>query len=204
MCLGISGSEGLPTFRAGILPRAGNFFPTRRGQVLSLKDAVLRGRIRGGTRAKNSEPPQWQRMGGCERPSSPHESMRAHPLQPRRSEAAMNVRPSILCPIDFSEGSAGALRYAAAIASHFATRLIVLSVEDPLLTEAADLRTGIVWDPEECKREMARFAGKVFGPESLVAGDARVRRRGRQTGAGDPARGPRALLRSDRRSARTA
>ena len=51
----------------------------------------------------------------------------------------MNVRPSILCPIDFSEGSAGALRYAAAIASYFATRLIVLSVEDPLLTEAADL-----------------------------------------------------------------
>jgi len=79
----------------------------------------------------------------------------------------MNVRPSILCPIDFSEGSAGALRYAAAIASYFATRLIVLSVEDPLLTEAADL-TGMHWDPEECKREMARFAGKVFGPESLV------------------------------------
>ena len=38
----------------------------------------------------------------------------------------MNVRPSILCPIDFSEASTGALRYAAAIATHFATRLIVL------------------------------------------------------------------------------
>ena len=78
----------------------------------------------------------------------------------------MNVRPSILCPIDFSPASAGALRYAAAIADHFATRLIVLTVEDPLLTEAADLGTGIQWDPEECRREMARFARNIFGPES--------------------------------------
>jgi nucleotide-binding universal stress UspA family protein len=80
----------------------------------------------------------------------------------------MNVRPSILCPIDFSDGSAGALRYAAAIASHFATRLILLAVEDPLLTEAAALGTGIHWDPQECKREMAYFAAKIFGPQSSV------------------------------------
>ena len=78
----------------------------------------------------------------------------------------MNVRPSILCPLDFSDGSAGALRYAAAIASHFHTRLIVLTVEDPLLTEAADLGTGIRWDPEDCKREMARFAARTLGPGS--------------------------------------
>ena len=51
----------------------------------------------------------------------------------------MNVRPSILCPVDFSEASAGALKYAAAIAGHFATRLIVTTVEDPLLAEALDL-----------------------------------------------------------------
>jgi nucleotide-binding universal stress UspA family protein len=80
----------------------------------------------------------------------------------------MNVRPSILCPLDFSDGSAGALRYAAAIASHFATRLILLTVEDPLLTEAADLGTGVRWDPEECKREMAFFAAKIFGPQSSI------------------------------------
>jgi len=78
----------------------------------------------------------------------------------------MNVRPSILCPIDFSDASAGALRYAAAVASHFGTRLIVLTVEDPLLTEAADLGTGIHWDPEECKKEMGRFAARIFGPKS--------------------------------------
>jgi nucleotide-binding universal stress UspA family protein len=80
----------------------------------------------------------------------------------------MNVRPSILCPIDFSEASAGSLRYAAAIATHFATRLIVLSVEDPLLTEALDLGAGIVWDPELCKREMRQFASKIFGKDEPV------------------------------------
>jgi nucleotide-binding universal stress UspA family protein len=81
----------------------------------------------------------------------------------------MNVRPSILCPIDFSEASSGALRYAAAIATHFATRLIVLYVEDPLLTEALDLGTGVMWSPEDCKREMQQFAGKTFGKDSAIA-----------------------------------
>jgi nucleotide-binding universal stress UspA family protein len=76
----------------------------------------------------------------------------------------MNVRPSILCPIDFSDGSASALRHAAAVASHFATRLILLTVEDPLLTEAAALGTGVRWDPAECQREMAYFAAKTLGP----------------------------------------
>jgi nucleotide-binding universal stress UspA family protein len=80
----------------------------------------------------------------------------------------MTVRPTILCPIDFSDASAGALRYAAAIAEHFAAQLIVLTVEDPLLTEAVDLGTGIVWSPVECTREMAQFARRTFGPESSV------------------------------------
>jgi len=78
----------------------------------------------------------------------------------------MTVRPSILCPIDFSDASAGALRYAAALSAHFGTRLIVLTVEDPLLTEAVDLGTGVVWNPEDAKREMAQFAAKIFGPNA--------------------------------------
>jgi nucleotide-binding universal stress UspA family protein len=80
----------------------------------------------------------------------------------------MNVRPSILCPIDFSDASAGALRYAAAIASHLATRLLVLTVEDPLLTEAMDLGTGVVWTREACTREMEEFASTTFGPHSPI------------------------------------
>jgi nucleotide-binding universal stress UspA family protein len=75
----------------------------------------------------------------------------------------MSGRPSILCPIDFSEASAGALRYAAAIADHFAARLILLTVEDPLLTQTADLGTGGLWTPEECKRDIEQFAAKIFG-----------------------------------------
>jgi nucleotide-binding universal stress UspA family protein len=85
-------------------------------------------------------------------------------------EAAMNVRPSILCPIDFSEASASALRYAAAIAEHFVTRLIVLSVEDPLLTTAMDLGTAAHWTPEISEREMARFVSRVFGGDTARFG----------------------------------
>ncbi len=82
----------------------------------------------------------------------------------------MNVRPSILCPIDFSEASAGAMRYAAAIASRFSTRLIVLTVEDPFLTDAMDLGTGVVWSAEECKNDMEQFAVNTFGAGSpLIA-----------------------------------
>jgi len=78
----------------------------------------------------------------------------------------MNVRPSILCPIDYSDASAGALRYAAAIAEHFVTRLIVLSVEDPLLTTAMDLSTGVAWTRETSERDIATFVAGVFGEDA--------------------------------------
>jgi nucleotide-binding universal stress UspA family protein len=80
----------------------------------------------------------------------------------------MNVRPSILCPIDYSAAAAGALRYAAAIAAHFVTRLIVLTVEDPLLTTARDLGTGVHWTREESEREMARFVADSFGDDATL------------------------------------
>jgi nucleotide-binding universal stress UspA family protein len=75
----------------------------------------------------------------------------------------MNVRPSILCPIDYSDASAGALHYAAALAEHFVTRLILLVVEDPLLSTALDLGSGAHWAPELSEREVAAFAATVFG-----------------------------------------
>jgi nucleotide-binding universal stress UspA family protein len=81
----------------------------------------------------------------------------------------MNVRPSILCPVDFSAASAGALRYAAAIAQHLGTRLVVLTVENPLLTEAIDLGMGIVWSPEDSRQELEQFAVRTFGRESGLA-----------------------------------
>ena len=78
----------------------------------------------------------------------------------------MNAPASILCPIDFSDSSAGALRYAALIAAHLHVKLVVLTVEDPLLTEAADLGTGTLWTADECRIDMKRFTAKTFGPES--------------------------------------
>jgi len=82
----------------------------------------------------------------------------------------MTVRPSILCPIDYSDASAGALRYAAAIAEHFMTRLIVLTVEDPLLTVAMDLGTGVHWTREVSAREMKKFVAGVFGDNPATLG----------------------------------
>ena len=77
----------------------------------------------------------------------------------------MTTTPTILCPIDFSDASRGAVRYAAAIAEHFRAKVLLLAVEDPLLTEALDLGTGFVWDPETTRSELRKFAVKVFGPE---------------------------------------
>src|SRR5205823_10695136 len=58
------------------------------------------------------------------------------------SRADMALRPSVLCPIDFSDNARGALRYAATIAAHFQAPLTLLAVNDPLLEEAAALSAG--------------------------------------------------------------
>jgi nucleotide-binding universal stress UspA family protein len=77
-----------------------------------------------------------------------------------RREAVVNVRPSILCPIDFSEASVAALRHAAAIAEHFVARLIVLTVEasSSLAPSTGDAGTG----REAAERESSRFVARAF------------------------------------------
>ena len=47
---------------------------------------------------------------------------------------------SLLCPVDFSEQSGHALRWAKTLARRTKGRLTVLSAVDPLLAEAARLR----------------------------------------------------------------
>ena len=64
---------------------------------------------------------------------------------------------TILCPIDFSNASRGALRYALAIAEHFGARLTLLTVSDPLLNEAAELQIGASWMSERAERDLHRF-----------------------------------------------
>lgn len=78
--------------------------------------------------------------------------------------------PTLLCPVDFSDANRASIRYAAAVASHFGGRILFLTVEDPLLTEAVDLGTGVVWEPEDTRKELARFVAKVFhgGPPPAV------------------------------------
>jgi nucleotide-binding universal stress UspA family protein len=78
--------------------------------------------------------------------------------------------PTLLCPVDFSDANRASIRYAAAVASHFGGKIVFLTVEEPLLTEAVDLGTGVVWDPEDTRKELVRFVGKVFhgAPPSAV------------------------------------
>jgi len=71
--------------------------------------------------------------------------------------------PSVLCPIDFSDPSRGALVYAAAIADHFATKLTVLAVEDPLLAEAAESAGLVPSLAEETEHELQRVCRAVLG-----------------------------------------
>ena len=49
----------------------------------------------------------------------------------------MPQKPTVLCPIDYSDQSRVALRYAAVIADHFKARLLLVTVNDPLLVQAA-------------------------------------------------------------------
>lgn len=51
--------------------------------------------------------------------------------------------PSILCPVDFSEESRNALRWAVAMAVKFKGQVTVLTVVEPLLAHAADTRFGV-------------------------------------------------------------
>ena len=62
----------------------------------------------------------------------------------------MNYQPSVLCPIDFSDSSRGALRYAAAIAAHFGARLTPSSSTIPCcrrLMRSPEWRT---WPTTRC------------------------------------------------------
>jgi nucleotide-binding universal stress UspA family protein len=52
----------------------------------------------------------------------------------------MTDTPLFLCPVDFSEPSRTALRYAGAAADHFGARMLVMSVDDPLLATVAATR----------------------------------------------------------------
>lgn len=70
---------------------------------------------------------------------------------------------SVVCPIDFSEPSRGALRYAAVIAAHLDAGLTVLTVNDPLLAQAAHMSGGAGSLDADAKTETQRFVYDTFG-----------------------------------------
>jgi nucleotide-binding universal stress UspA family protein len=74
----------------------------------------------------------------------------------------MTSRKSVLCPVDFSDASRGALRYAAVVANHLEAELTVVTVTDPLLTEAAELSGSVDQLPEAVNKELHRFFEKTF------------------------------------------
>lgn len=79
-------------------------------------------------------------------------------------------RPRVLCPVDFSNPSRAALRYAAAVAEHFGAHLTLLTVNDPLMVEAAELKLGPGWLPEDSDRELRKMFAQTFehrGPFAL-------------------------------------
>jgi universal stress protein A len=78
----------------------------------------------------------------------------------------MTSIPPVLCPIDFSDSSRGALRYANTIAAHFGTRLTLLVVNDPLLLEASVIAAGRSSLAEETTREMQRFFKQTLGSQA--------------------------------------
>jgi nucleotide-binding universal stress UspA family protein len=88
--------------------------------------------------------------------------------------------PSIVCPVDFSEASRGALHYAAAIAGHFGARLLVLSIDDPLLESAAKSIGGSL--EQETVRELQRFVADTAPKATSPATTFDV-----QVGIGKPA-----------------
>jgi nucleotide-binding universal stress UspA family protein len=81
----------------------------------------------------------------------------------------MPYRPSVLCPIDFSEPSRASLSYAAAIANHFGATLTILTVDDPLLAEAAKYSQSLPTPAEATEHELRRFCADVLTTSSAGA-----------------------------------
>ena len=77
----------------------------------------------------------------------------------------------VLCPIDFSEPSRAALRYAAIAAAHQSAPLTLLTVNDPLLAQAAAMAGGSGSLDADALRELEQFFNDTFSgrPPSVRA-----------------------------------
>lgn len=75
----------------------------------------------------------------------------------------MSIQWSLLCPVDFSPASLGALHYALAIARRFHVAVTVLTVDDRLLADVGDARMGDGWSHATTERELHAFVAQAQG-----------------------------------------
>jgi nucleotide-binding universal stress UspA family protein len=83
----------------------------------------------------------------------------------------MSIQWSLLCPVDFSPASRGALHYALAIARRCRATLTVLTVDDRLMVEVGDARMGDGWSHAASETELRRFVAEAergFEPVPVV------------------------------------
>jgi universal stress protein A len=88
---------------------------------------------------------------------------------------------SILCPVDFSEQSRQALRWASAIAQYRGGEMTVLSVVEPLLAQAAGLRLGVDLAREETEPALREFVEATLPERVRHASPVRI-----EVTVGDP------------------
>ena len=69
----------------------------------------------------------------------------------------------VLCPVDFSDGSRTALRYAAVVSTLIDAHLVVVTVNDPLLVEAARASGRGDWPDAEAHKELHTFCAATLG-----------------------------------------
>jgi nucleotide-binding universal stress UspA family protein len=78
----------------------------------------------------------------------------------------MSTLATIVCPVDFSDHSRTALARAYAWARHFRTRLVVVTVVEPVLANAADATYDMNFVRDEILPELREFIESV----SITAG----------------------------------
>ena len=98
---------------------------------------------------------------------------------------------SVLCPVDFSEQSRQALRWASAIAQYRDGEMTVLSVVAPLLAEAARTRLGVDLASTDAESALRDFVEATLPEHARQAAHVRM-----QVAVGDPSE---AILQTGRR-----
>ena len=84
----------------------------------------------------------------------------------RRTVGSTPHRPSVLCPVDFSQGARAALRMAATLARARGATLDVVYVNDPLLVAAAAAAWNRAALGAASEQELARFVARALGPRA--------------------------------------